>query len=86
MNIQEEKNEQIPNNKENIIEQIYGQKAADEMKRTKARASFAILSIDQMDNDTILEMIDKSPTYNRTPQFKSQLEKQWKIKPKSRKA
>lgn len=71
----EEKNEQIPNNKENIIEQIYGQKAADEMKRTKARASFAILSIDQMDNDTILEMIDKSPTYNRTPQFKSQLEK-----------
>lgn len=33
----EEKNEQIPNNKENIIEQIYGQKAADEMKRTKAR-------------------------------------------------
>jgi cell division protein FtsZ len=48
---------------------------ADEMKRTKARASFAILSIDQMDNDTILEMIDKSPTYNRTPQFKSQLEK-----------
>ena len=65
----EEKNEQIPNNKENIIEQIYGQKAADEMKRTKARALFAILSIDQMNNDTILEMIDKSPTYNRTPQF-----------------
>ena len=45
------------------------------MKRTKARALFAILSIDQMNNDTILEMIDKSTTYNRTPQFKSLLEK-----------
>ena len=70
----EEKNEQIPNNKENIIEQIYGQKAADEMKRTKARALFAILSIDQMNNDTILEMIDKSPTYNRTPQLEKAME------------
>lgn len=71
----EEKPEPVPSDKGNIIEQIYGSKAADEMKRTKARASFAVLSIDQMDNDTILEMIDKSPTYNRTPQFKSQLDK-----------
>lgn len=55
------------------LDEIYGSDSLEQLKREKARASFAILSVTQMDDDNLLEMIDKSPTYNRDQKFRSQL-------------
>lgn len=51
------------------VEAAYGMDTVIEMERTKARASYAILTTEQMDDDSLLELIDKSPAYNRDPQF-----------------
>lgn len=60
-------------NKTSRLTQVYGGDSIKEMERSKARASFVILSVDQMDDDSLLEQIDKSPTYNRDPQFLSRI-------------
>ncbi len=55
------------------LDEIYGSDSLKYIEREKARASFAILSVAQMDDDNLLEIIDKSPTYNRDPLFRSKL-------------
>lgn len=55
------------------LDEIYGSDSLQYIEREKARASFAILSVAQMDDDNLLEIIDKSPTYNRDALFRSKL-------------
>lgn len=66
------------NNPADNIEKVatyYGEESIKEIDRAKARATYVILSDEQFDDDTVLEMIDKSPAYNRDPQFLAKLQK-----------
>lgn len=56
------------------IEDMYGDDSVKDLERAKARASFVILNSEQMDDDALLDLIDKSPTYNREPQFLSKIQ------------
>lgn len=56
------------------IETMYGDDSVKDLERAKARASFVILTPEQMDDDLLLDLIDKSPTYNREPQFLSKIQ------------
>ena len=56
------------------IETMYGDDSVKDLERAKARASFVILTPEQMDDDALLDLIDKSPTYNREPQFLSKIQ------------
>ncbi|MCH5328539.1 MAG: cell division protein FtsZ, partial [Coprobacter sp.] len=58
--------------KSSIIE-MYGAEAAKQMEKNRVRASYVILKAEQMDDDSLLETLDKSPTYNRDPQFTTRL-------------
>ena len=53
------------------IEQVYGQDAVRDMERK--RLQIALLTREQMDNDTLLEIFDNEPTYNRSADFKQRL-------------
>ena len=53
---------------------MYGDDSVKDLERAKARASFVILTPEQMDDDLLLDLIDKSPTYNREPQFLSKIQ------------
>lgn len=51
----------------------YGEESIKEIDRAKARATYVILNDEQFDDDAVLELIDKSPAYNRDPQFLAKL-------------
>lgn len=53
------------------VEQVYGQDAVRDMKRKHLQ--IAVLSREQIDNDTVLELFDSEPTYNRSSDFKQRL-------------
>ncbi len=53
------------------IEQVYGQDAVRDMERK--RLQIVLLTREQMDNDTLLEIFDNEPTYNRSADFKQRL-------------
>ncbi|MCP9610741.1 cell division protein FtsZ [Coprobacter tertius] len=63
--------EKMPENEETkeSIEEMYGSDAVKEIERNRVKASFIILKPEQMDDDSLLELIDKSPTYNRDSGF-----------------
>ena len=50
------------------IENMYSPAAVREMKRKSLQ--LAILTPEQMDNDSLLEMFDNEPTYSRSTDFK----------------
>ncbi|BCI64122.1 MULTISPECIES: cell division protein FtsZ [Bacteroidales] len=69
----EQQNEESFNDTQDSITEMYGPEAAKEIERNRVRASFMILKAEQMDDDALLELLDKSPTYNRDPQFAARL-------------
>ncbi len=55
------------------LEIEYGTKAISELTLNQLRARYIVLSPDEMDDDDVIDMIEKTPTYRRKPDFRSQI-------------
>ncbi|MBQ9576866.1 MAG: cell division protein FtsZ [Muribaculaceae bacterium] len=55
------------------LEIEYGSKAISELTQNQLRARYIVLSPDEMDDDDVIDMIEKTPTYRRKPDFRSQI-------------
>ena len=55
------------------LEIEYGSKAINELTQNQLRARYIVLSPDEMDDDDVIDMIEKTPTYRRKPDFRSQI-------------
>ena len=60
------------------VAKIYGEDIAEDMKTTQARAAYYIFSMDDIDNDQIIEVVEKTPAYNRDKNFVRGLQNQMK--------
>ena len=54
-----------------IMKEVYGSTAVDNALTAQARAKFIMLEVDDMDNDEIIELIERSPTFGRKPEVRS---------------
>ena len=66
---------QAINSCERIAEE-YGQEKVAEITRIKASANYILLSPEQMDNDVLINFVEKNPTYRRGAEVK--LREEWK--------
>ncbi|MBR3101102.1 MAG: cell division protein FtsZ [Muribaculaceae bacterium] len=53
------------------MKEEYGQEAYNRMVQDKAKAQYIILRPEDVDNDEIIDMFDRNPTYGRKPETKS---------------
>ena len=60
------------------IEKVYGTDVVEEIKASTARASYYIFSMEDLDNDPLIEKIEQSPAYNRDKNFVRNLQPQQK--------
>ena len=51
----------------------YGVKAINDMTLKQNSARYIVLSPDEMDDDEVIDMIEKTPTYKRKPDFRAQI-------------
>ena len=58
------------------IAEEYGQEKVAEITRIKASANYILLSPEQMDNDVLINFVEKNPTYRRGADVK--LREEWK--------
>jgi cell division protein FtsZ len=61
------------------LRQYYGGDKIDEYKRTKETQRYIILSPDQLDNDEILDSVEKSPAFNRDMRLITKLRTESKL-------
>lgn len=73
---EEKTNVGVASGNEQRMAEVYGVDKVAEMARIKARANYILLSADQMDNDALINFIEKYPTYRRG--VDSQLRDEWK--------
>ena len=57
----------------NIIKEQYGANKADDIRIAKARQRYVILTPDQLDDDNIIENLEKSATANRSKESKNSI-------------
>lgn len=58
---------------DDIITEVYGSTAEDRMFMDNARASYVILSLEEMDDDALIDKVSKAPACNRPSNFKQQV-------------
>lgn len=63
------KNEEL--NKE--LQELYGKKL-NEYETQQAAAQYVLLRAEDLDNDDVIDKLEKTPTFGRTPQFKTEIE------------
>jgi len=51
----------------------YGEEAITKQALAQNRARYIVLSPEQMDDDDVIDMIEKTPTYKRKPDFRNQI-------------
>ncbi len=51
----------------------YGERAIKDQVLAQNRARYIVLTPDQMDDDDMIDMIEKNPTFGRKPDFRSQI-------------
>ena len=51
----------------------YGDKAISDLTLRQLSARYFVLSPDEMDDDDVIDMIEKSPTFGRKPDFRNQI-------------
>ena len=51
----------------------YGEEAITKQALAQNRARYIVLSPDEMDDDDVIDMIEKTPTYKRKPDFRNQI-------------
>lgn len=61
-------------NEEDVLTKIYGQDKINAQNRKKARLNFILLEENELDNDILINFIEKNPTYRRSSNigFKNQ--------------
>jgi len=55
------------------LEQEYGSKAISELTQNQLRARYIVLTPEELDDDDVIDMMEKTPTYKRKPDFRSQI-------------
>ena len=55
--------------KQRVME-IYGQDSVTAMDQAAAKAKYLILSVEDYDDDEVVDMLERTPSYGRTPQFR----------------
>ena len=55
------------------LKSIYGDEAITNVTLATNRARYIVLTPDEMDNDDVIDMIEKTPTYKRKPDFRNQI-------------
>ena len=55
------------------LKKEYGEKAITEQALAQNRARYIVLTPEEMDDDDVIDMIEKTPTYKRKPDFRNQI-------------
>ena len=55
------------------LEVEYGSKAISELTLNQLRARYIVLAPDELDDDDVIDMIEKTPTYKRKQDFRAQI-------------
>ena len=55
------------------LEGVYGKEKLSTQQQEKAKQKFVVLEPDEMDNDEIIDRLEKTPAYNRPPKFKTEI-------------
>ncbi len=55
------------------LEIEYGTKAINELTHNQLRARYFVLTADELDDDDVIDMLEKTPTYKRKQDFRNQL-------------
>ena len=56
------------------LKKEYGEKAITEQALAQNRARYFVLTPEQMDDDYVIDMLEKLPTYKRKPDFRNQIQ------------
>lgn len=65
-----EKPKNVPIDAAGRIGDVYGKDKVAKRQQDMARARYLVLTPEQLDNDEVVEMVEKSPTFNRDVKFK----------------
>jgi hypothetical protein len=55
------------------LKKEYGEDAITKQALAQNRARYIVLTPDEMDDDDVIDLIEKSPTYKRKPDFRNQI-------------
>ena len=55
------------------LKKEYGEEAINKQALAQNRARYIVLTPEEMDDDDVIDMIEKSPTYKRKPDFRNQI-------------
>ena len=55
------------------LKKEYGDKAISNLTLKQLSARYIVLTPDEMDDDDVIDMIEKTPTYKRKPDFRNQI-------------
>ena len=55
------------------LEMEYGSKAISELQHNQLRARYYVLSPDELDDDDVIDMLEKTPTFGRKQNFRDQI-------------
>ena len=55
------------------LESEYGAKAINELNLNQLRARYIVLTPEELDDDDVIDMLEKTPTYKRKPDFRNQI-------------
>ncbi len=61
------------------LKSIYGDEAITNVTLATNRARYFVLSPSQMDDDDVIDMIEKTPTYKRKPDFRNQIKERQQV-------
>ena len=65
-----------------ILKTTYGGKAIDDLKKKQLSSRYLVLTPEEMDDDEIIDMMEKTPTHKRKPDFRNQMkERQHAVNP-----
>ena len=56
------------------LKKEYGEDAINKQALAQNRARYIVLTPEQMDDDDVIDMIEKTPTYKRKPDFRNQIQ------------
>jgi len=69
-----QRHETTPSMSDDIrLKKEYGDKAISEFTLKQLSARYVVLQPDEMDDDDVIDMIEKTPTYGRKPDFRNQI-------------
>ena len=56
-----------------VLKSTYGDEAIIKLRGKQLSSRYIVLSLEQMDDDDVIDMMEKTPTYKRKPDFRNQL-------------